>query len=59
MSHIVLDRAAPCRNDRCVYKFDVAGRILCIDYSRADRPGKFATKEQPALAMYKLKKTVK
>ncbi len=39
-----------------IYKFDGDDLILCVDYSRADRPVKFETKDNPAHALYRLKK---
>lgn len=39
-----------------IYKFDGDELILCIDYSRADRPTKFESKDNPAHALYTLKK---
>jgi RNA polymerase sigma factor (sigma-70 family) len=42
-----------------IYKFDGKELILCIDYSRTDRPEKFETKDQPAFALYRLKKADK
>ncbi len=39
-----------------IYKFDGDTLIVCIDYSRSDRPTDFATKDKPAFGMYKLKR---
>jgi uncharacterized protein (TIGR03067 family) len=39
-----------------IYKFDGDDLILCIDFSRAERPATFGTKDKPAYELYRLKK---
>ena len=39
-----------------IYKFDKDDLLLCLDFSRSERPAEFATKDKGAFALFRLKK---